>query len=550
MSIEYPYTEEDDALDRLAKAKLPGDLQLVAFECDVGRDRRSWCESDWRAPDLQHIDDFLTVFDRIGCSVQIYGGEESIFGKSDRVRLRIDILAHRDLVEKHLRYGGGNRFHLPGDSNCLRKGTCDDDEAPLIQIGSCKARLYESFAYRSDENAGDFTGEWFLKNRSLSDLRDRFGVAEGFFQWLKDGQATEEDFEMLATLVEACGNDVAAVADAIRRTNAAPTRTSFLVPGLIPRGAITLLLGDKKHGKSAIAMELAVDTAQRTPRWLGFPLNADLSGFAVYLLGEDALGEAAHRIQRMTGQPGLPILLNVIPPDQTEIDELLSRLASQKIALLVVDPCRKYHHGNEDSSDTISELFTKLETFARAKNCAVLVLHHLKRNAHPRNVADLATLYRGSSVHVDRPRVVLGLRHSKGETELGIPNPEGVPLHNFPASEMFAGVRRLKRDEATFRHVPIGAISNETKQVSADEIERVYSAATRMLKEGRHVTRTGRAGIFEGRPPEASGISRARTRDAIDMLVAEGRLICDGTGALSAPVKVDRPEELLSTLLD
>jgi RecA-family ATPase len=38
---------------------------------------------------------------------------------------------------------------------------------------------------------------------------------------------------------------------------------------------VTLLLGNKKVGKSAIAMELAVKVAQRDSEWLGFPLNQD-----------------------------------------------------------------------------------------------------------------------------------------------------------------------------------------------------------------------------------------------------------------------------------
>ena len=63
-------------------------------------------------------------------------------------------------------------------------------------------------------------------------------------------------------------------------------RPLSLVPGLIPHGVVTLLLGNKKVGKSALALELAVAVAQREKQWVGFPVDPG-KGYAVYLLGED-----------------------------------------------------------------------------------------------------------------------------------------------------------------------------------------------------------------------------------------------------------------------
>jgi hypothetical protein len=229
-----------------------------------------------------------------------------------------------------------------------------------------------------------------------------------------------------------------------------------------------------------------------------------------------------------------PMMLEIIPADGSEIDTLLDRLKKQKIDLLIVDPARKYYKGDEDSSDATSEFFTKLEKFAREKQCAVLVLHHLKRNANPRTLADVARQYRGSSVFLDRPRVTLAILRQSDETHVGIPAPDGVPLHNFRQSTMFSGIRRLRREEKSFRHAPIDGQA-VPKEIAAGVVDRVLKAVSRLLREGQRITRTGRAAVFERKAPEVVGLSRVTVRDAVERLLATGQLCCDTHGALVLP---------------
>jgi len=219
-----------------------------------------------------------------------------------------------------------------------------------------------------------------------------------------------------------------------------------------------------------------------------------------------------------------------------DIDAVLSRLENQKVALLVVDPARKYFRGDEDGSDAVSEFFGKLETFAREKNCAVLITHHLKRNASPRNLADVATVYRGSSVFLDRPRVTLATLRAGNETQFGIPAPDGVPLHNFLAATMFHGVRRLRRDETTFRHVPIGGQSSSAPKASTTvEAQTVFAAIGDVLASGKKITRTGKAGVFEIKLPALAGMPRTAVRTAVDCLVSQGALESADDGILTLP---------------
>jgi hypothetical protein len=151
----------------------------------------------------------------------------------------------------------------------------------------------------------------------------------------------------------------------------------------------------------------------------------------------------------------------------------------------------------------------------------------------------VAVQYRGSSVFLDRPRVTLAVLRSKDETQFGVPAPDGVPLHNFLASTMFDGVRRLRRDEATFRHVSLDARSVvEPKALNAATPSGVLDAASRLIGAGTLVTRTGKAGLFERKPTEIAGMPRAAVRAAVDALVEDGLLLNAG-GVLTMAAAAD-----------
>jgi hypothetical protein len=100
---------------------------------------------------------------------------------------------------------------------------------------------------------------------------------------------------------------------------------------------------------------------------------------------------------------------------------------------------------------------------------------------------------------------------------------------------MFSEVRRLRRDETTFRHVPLRGQTTAPKEIATGVMDRVLEAALRLLSEGQRLTRTGKAALFERKAPEVTGLSRATVRDAIERLVTTGQLCCDTHGALALP---------------
>jgi hypothetical protein len=270
---------------------------------------------------------------------------------------------------------------------------------------------------------------------------------------------------------------------------------------------------------------------------MGFPLNHDRRGFAVYLAGEDSEAEVIERTKLMTGGE-IPLGLHIISAG-ADLDDTLQRLQKENIRLLVIDPARKFFKGDEDGSDQVNELFNRIEPLAKKKNCAIILSHHLKRGSHPRSVAEVGECVRGSGVWLDRPRVTLGMVRLGDETHFGISGPPDAPLHNFRSGTMFSGVMRLRRDLVSSRHIPINrephAASLSAVGATTEEMQRVVTAIGDLTKSGRRITSTGSNELFKHAPPQVTGWPRAKVRNAVKSLIDAGLLTLNSDGSIGVP---------------
>src|SRR5262245_22728133 len=517
----------DDNWSREARAALPDDLRVLALQ--YAHDARLYVN------DSEAFD----VLNQIGCYSRHKPDEIIMFGKERGGcgRIRVVVIARQSDLDKWLstpeeierRFGFGWREFGINGRLVLRR----------------EYKVLDSFAHRyelGDEQAGDFETFW----TGGIDIEPRGGQGQ-FTKWARSVVLTEQRLEQFMQLRDACTGKLKEMQRVLERQTYRSEPQQFLVEGLIPKSVLVLLLAKQKVGKTNAMLELAVAVALRESEWFGFPLKAG-RGFAVYLFGEGSREDAEERVSTMNGGE-LPLLLNLVPYDGTEIDEILKSLSDINVELLIVDPARKFYKGDEDGSDAVSEFFTKLEEFARRKGAAVVVTHHLKREAAPKSIHDVPRCMRGSQVFLDRPRVVLAMRRAGTETQFGIPAPDGQPLHNFRGSSMFSGVRRLRRDEATFRHVVLGTADGKgqgngsgspetatdrtelTTEVGLDDVERVRAAVVSLLDQGQHVTSRGKRELFKLKPLD--GISRLATRAAVERLESDGVLRRDASGALA-----------------
>ncbi|EKV31519.1 hypothetical protein C882_3892 [Caenispirillum salinarum AK4] len=358
-------------------------------------------------------------------------------------------------------------------------------------------------------------------------------------QAFADATVTTGDFAKWERFMRLSGGDpevFAALCEG-RKKNDQPV--NFLVEGLIPRRYVTLLVGSRKTGKSTVATELAAVAGSGGGEWCGFTVPEEAcKGLSLLLSGEDGHDILYERLEAMDPEQRAD-QLQTIPVDGRPIEDILADYENAPVSLLVVDPARKYLQGDEDSSDSVDRLFSTLESFAQRKGCAVVLVHHPKKGAPITSLAQVAEAARGSAVFLDRPRVTLGMVRSGAETVLGIPAPSGTPLHNLPARKMFQGQRRLVRCDETFKHRPIDQAAKRTGSAPEDAaLEAVSRAAARLAAEGVKVTRTGQAGLYELRPGEIAGLSRAKVRAAIDYMLSDGRLVTGEDGGI-VPAKCE-----------
>lgn len=204
----------------------------------------------------------------------------------------------------------------------------------------------------------------------------------------------------------------------------------FIVPGLIPRGSVTLLAASGGTGKSSLAHQLCVlasidyELGEEAPRWLGQRLATEkCKGICIYFSGED-------------GPPIINARANIFDPEgrarrlmfqRTDFGEGVTFAQHMRrlhkipsVPIMVIDPARKYLTGDEEDAGAVSEFFEAIEEFAISKGSAVVVVHHLKKGADPKSAHEVLDMLRGSQVFIDRPRVVIGMFRDGPYTVAGL----------------------------------------------------------------------------------------------------------------------------------
>lgn len=256
----------------------------------------------------------------------------------------------------------------------------------------------------------------------------------------------------------------------------------FLVPGLIPRGAITILAASGGTGKSSIAHELCIHCAkdyaegEAPPFWLGQPVNvkAAKDGICVYFSGEDGpaiINARAELYDPEKRANRLQFHRSDFGGEDVSFAQFIEKriMNMPHIPLIVVDPARKYLSGDEEDSEVVNEFFFALEELAMAKNAAVVVVHHLKRGAKPQSIPEVLDELRGSQVFIDRARVVLGMFREGKHTIVGLAK-NNIP----PTLGMVTEERVFVRNPKTLRLVWLPEESaNRNDAPTAAELEKL-----------------------------------------------------------------------------
>jgi len=193
----------------------------------------------------------------------------------------------------------------------------------------------------------------------------------------------------------------------------------FIVPGLIPRGSVTLLAATGGTGKSSLAHRLCIlasidyKAGEEAPQWLGQRLAIEkCQGICVYFSGEDGppIINARAQLYDPERRGNRLMFQRTDFGEGVTFAQHIRRLHKiPDVPIMVIDPARKYLSGDEEDAGAVSEFFEAIEEFAIQKGTAVVVVHHLKKNAAPKTAHEVLDMLRGSQVFIDRPRVVIGM---------------------------------------------------------------------------------------------------------------------------------------------
>lgn len=179
----------------------------------------------------------------------------------------------------------------------------------------------------------------------------------------------------------------------------------WVIPGLLKRGNTLFLVGAPKRAcKSWLMLDAAWSLAEGKPVWgirtpdrvVGGQLQAGRALFepsrpmrSVYLTQEDTEDDIHDRVMAHFGA-GRPEndRLHIVPKNlritldseagraelQRELDEVRANFGC--IDLVMLDPFRRMHHGDENDSMVIARIWEVLDRVHKRYGCATMISHH------------------------------------------------------------------------------------------------------------------------------------------------------------------------------
>lgn len=318
----------------------------------------------------------------------------------------------------------------------------------------------------------------------------------------------------------------------------------WLVTGLITRGGTTVAAGEPKAGiKTWMLIELAVAIATGTKAFGEF--YAEHGRVAIFF-AEDQAQSVRNRIRATLAGSGrliAPGRLLLQPRgefiDVLKDDDLAWLVASVRrlgrIDLLVLDPLRDIHSGEEDKSDSMREVMRRIRLLGELLGCTIACSHHV-----PKQTKDTASRrpgqnLRGSSaIHGS---IDSGLYISPGDSDGTAKFTAGIvsQVKNARSAGAF-GLELAIEDDANGEAVrATWAFSCDAPQpvVTAAQAQRASKDAADDDKVLEHVKQMGARGQFLTqralRTALAAGGSEYRPRRSIERLIRSGRLfVLDG----------------------
>jgi hypothetical protein len=298
---------------------------------------------------------------------------------------------------------------------------------------------------------------------------------------------------------------------------------------------VTLFAGAAGSGKSTLmhhcGLIVATPPDVRDPAltWCGVPASEIGHGTVVYLSLEDDESAVSERHLSLGYPPYEPDGMIALPYDGRSLDETLKDIeAFTNLALIVVDPISSFFEGSVIDDWTATKIMRPLMNIAREKQCALVGVCHLQKNANPSTPLEVRRQIIGSQKFYDNARSVIAVARSDDATVVG-----NVKLNDPGLVSGALTERRLRHNPANKHLVPWTDDGGQEKGPlpprSGAVVDLVVRALCSASARGKKLTRSGdKHGVFESNLPELVGMTRATVRDALDAAVKSGAVRAEG----------------------
>lgn len=273
-----------------------------------------------------------------------------------------------------------------------------------------------------------------------------------------------------------------------------PPTLDFVLPGLVA-GHVGAIVAPGSTGKSYLELQIAIGLAGAVPIAEGGLPTPSAPQRVVVLAGEDdehvlavrlhaiidrltaghdGTGELfttaarAELVERLKAHLDIHSLHGSAPhliarPDTPCLADELSRRC-QGARLVILDPLRRFHGGDENDSAVMTRLVQAIEQIAKDTGAAVIVAHHTNKAATLNGLGDQQQAIRGSSALTDAIRWQANLLKMsvKEADELGVDSDERgyflrleIVKSNYVPPQPTVWLRRLQN--GVLKHVTFAA---------------------------------------------------------------------------------------------
>jgi len=314
--------------------------------------------------------------------------------------------------------------------------------------------------------------------------------------------------------------------------------TQWLVTGLITRGGTAVIGGLPKAAKKTwLATEIAVAVTTGTKVCGEFFARL---GTVRYFYAEDTRRQIRNRIRALLEGAGrtMPIERLYLEPrgsflDVTRDEDLAWIVAScrrgGKLDLLVLDPLRDVHSGEEDKSDSMRDVMRRLRLLGEILDCTVLAVHHAGKPSEANAKRGGGQRLRGSgSIHGSIDSGVYFL-DCKGDGVGTFKNTVESEIKGARSAGIFTLALQIVDDDsgeavcATWkvtREASAAKLSTraEAEAAKAADDEKVFAFVRQLATRGEHLTRRAL------REHDERPIAVNRVTAALDRLIDAVRL--------------------------